>query len=139
MNLVRNIVIGTTVSATRAFSDGDVRTFAALTGDNNPVHLDEAFADTTRFGRRIVQGILASSMFSALIASDLPGAGAIYMEQSLAFKKPVYLDSEVTATLTVVEIPKPGIYRLSTTIVDAQGDIAITGHALVWHRAERRE
>jgi hypothetical protein len=71
-------------------TDEMIRSFAVLTGDNNPVHLDDTYAATTRFGRRIAHGMIAAGLISAMLANDLPGPGTVYLSQTLKFKAPVY-------------------------------------------------
>lgn len=119
----------------RSFSSGDVQSFANLSGDMNPIHLDMDYARTTPFGQPIVHGILAASLFSALIANDIPGTGSIYLHQDLDFKSPVFFDTEVIARVTVVSRrdDKP-IYELRTTCMDVNGKILIDGKALVLKR-----
>ncbi|MBU0511602.1 MAG: MaoC family dehydratase, partial [Chloroflexi bacterium] len=74
------IKIGDSASTTKTFTDSDVRTFAEISGDKNPIHLDEEYAVQTRFGRRLVHGILTSGMISALLGMQLPGPGSIYIK-----------------------------------------------------------
>ena len=81
---------GAKATRTQTITDEMVRSFATLTGDTNPVHLDEIYAATTRFGKRIAHGMLAASLISAALANDLPGPGTVYLSQSLQFKAPVY-------------------------------------------------
>ncbi len=85
----------------KTITDADIRTFAAISGDANPIHLDEDYAKTTRFGRRIAHGMLTASLISAVIGNDLPGVGSIYLSQTLTFKAAVYLDDTITATVEV--------------------------------------
>lgn len=125
--------IGDTASLRRSFTDEDVRLFAQVSSDHNPIHLDEAYAAQTQFKQRIVHGALVSSLFSALLGEQIPGHGAIYMAQSVQFKAPVYLDMEVIATVEITAInPKKPIVTLSTTCVDAQGKTLATGEAVLY-------
>ena len=73
--------------------------FADVSGDKNPIHLDEDFAEQTRFGKRIVHGMLIGSYFSAIIGNDFPGNGTIYLNQSMIFKNPIYYNSDVIIDL----------------------------------------
>ena len=124
--------IGDTASLTRKVMDPDIRAFAALSGDANPIHLDEAYAATTRFGRRIAHGMLGASLISAVIGNDLPGTGSIYLSQTLKFIAPVYLGDTVTARVTVTEIrdDRP-IVTLETICENHLGEILIKGEAIV--------
>lgn len=127
------IKVGDTASITRAFSEEDVRLYAELSTDKNPVHLDAEFAANTPFGERIVHGMLVGSLFSALLGQHLPGDGAIYMTQNQSFKAPVFLDMEVTATVEVTEVrtDKP-IVKLTTTCTDENGKVLISGEAVMF-------
>jgi len=127
-----HIKIGQTASVTKSFSANEVNAFAALSLDFNPVHLDAEYAKNTAFGQQIVHGMLVSSLFSGLLGKQLPGEGTIYLGQDLKFKKPIFIDQKVTATVEVIEIreDKP-IITLSTTCVNDQGKVLISGQAVV--------
>lgn len=129
----RELKVGDTASITRLFTDEDVRLYADLSTDHNPVHLDEDFAKQTQFGQRIVHGMLVSSLFSALLGEHLPGHGTIYMSQNIQFKVPVYLNTPVIATVEIVNIRegKP-IVTLQTTCVDEIGKLLVTGEAVMF-------
>ena len=126
------IRIGDKATVTRRFSEAEVAAFAGVSGDDNPVHLDDAFAKATPFGGRIAHGMLGASVFSALLGAEMPGPGTIYLGQTIKFKRPVYLDQEVVFTVEVIGIhdSKP-ILTLRTTCVDPAGEIAIDGEAVV--------
>ncbi len=95
---------GMSARLTRRLDEKAVRTFAALTGDVNPVHLDAAYAAETPFKRPIVHGMLTASLISAVLGTQLPGKGAIYVSQSIQFRAPVYVGDDVTAEVTVTAI-----------------------------------
>lgn len=126
------LTVGQKANRTQTITDEMVRTFAALTGDTNPVHLDDEFAATTRFGKRIAHGMLAVSIISAALANDLPGPGTVYLSQSVQFKAPVYPGDTVTATIEVkaVREDKP-IATLITTCVNQDNVMVIEGEAVV--------
>ena len=126
--------VGNRVSAVRTFTAEQVTGFAALSEDFNPVHLDAAYASSTPFGQRIVHGMFVSAMFSSLLAEKLPGPGTIYLGQELSFKKPVFFDERITATVEIVEIPKPGVFKLRTTCTKENGEVAIEGSAVVMNK-----
>lgn len=92
---------GQHVTLTKTFTDHDVERFIAITGDVNPLHVDDAFAATTRFGRRVLHGMLTASLFSTMVGMLLPGRGAIYRSQSLAFLRPVHAGDTVTVHFVV--------------------------------------
>ena len=92
---------GQSVALTKVVGESDIVAFAAVSGDDNPVHLDAAFAATTPFKERIAHGMLTASYISALIGTRLPGPGAIYVSQTLNFKRPVRIGDEVTAQVEI--------------------------------------
>ena len=100
---LEDLAVGMTASYRHTITDADVRTFADLTGDHNPLHLDEDFARTTRFKGRVAHGMLTASYFSTALAI-MPGPGTVYLSQSLAFKAPVRIGDTVEARVTVSEI-----------------------------------
>lgn len=127
------IKVGDSVSLRRTFGDADVRLFADLVGDHNPVHLDAEFAAGTQFKQRIVHGMLVSSLFSTLLGTQLPGHGAIYMGQDVKFKAPVYLDMEVIAKAEVKAVrPDKGIVTMGLSCEDNTGKTLITGEAILY-------
>ncbi len=124
--------VGDKASISKAFTAEEVEQFARLSLDANPLHLDEAAAAESIFGRRVVHGALVSSLFSALLGMKLPGEGTIYLGQKSSFKAPVYLDEEITATVEVTEIREAkGIAKLATTAVNSVGKTVIEGEAVV--------
>lgn len=124
--------IGDKASRSKTFSDGDVRAFARISGDTNPIHLDEDYAAQTRFGRRLVHGMLTASLLSATLANDLPGEGTIYMSQSLQFKAPVFVGDTITATVEVTAFrPERGIATLATSCTNQDSVVVLQGEAVV--------
>ncbi len=124
--------IGDTAAQTLVVSDEVVRRFSDLTGDRNPVHLDDTFAQRTRFGRRIAHGMLAASHISAVIGNTLPGPGTIYLSQTLQFVAPVFVGDTIKTMVTVKSIKegKP-IATLETICENQQGDAVLKGEAVV--------
>ena len=124
--------IGDSVQLTKTFGDTEIEKFAELTGDRNPLHMDAAFAAGTRFKRRIAQGILTASLISTCIGMQLPGTGAIYVDQTFRFVRPVYVGDTVTLTATVSHIceDKP-LLTLATIWTNQHGDKVIEGEARV--------
>lgn len=124
--------IGDTATRTKTITDEDVRAFAAVSGDENPLHLDEDFAANTRFGKRIAHGMLSASLISAVLANDLPGQGSIYMGQTLKFVAPVFIGDEITARVTVTSVrdDKP-IAKLETVCVNQHNEVVIKGEATI--------
>jgi len=97
---------GQHVTFTKTFTEEDVRRFVEITSDVNPLHVDETFAASTQFGRRVLHGMLTASIFSTMVGMLLPGTGAIYRSQSLTFLRPVYIGETVTAHFVVRSIDR---------------------------------
>ncbi len=129
---IDNYQIGQTASLKKAFSDEEVEAFSELTLDKNPIHLDEEYATQSRFGKRIVHGFLVGSLISAVFGTKLPGEGAIYLHQEMDFRKPVYHDDEITATVTITEINKEkSVLCFDTKCENQKGEIVIEGKAVL--------
>jgi len=113
-------------------SEEKVNKFADVTGDRNPVHIDEEYAKSTIFKQRICHGMLVSSCISNAIANDLPGPGTIYLSQTLSFKQPVFLDDIVTVSLEVTKIREDkNIMTIKTTCKNQNNVLVIDGEAVV--------
>lgn len=124
--------VGDSAEITKKITEADIEAFAEVTGDHNPIHLDETFAKTTRFGRRIAHGMLTASLISSVLANKLPGEGSVYLGQSLQFVAPVFPEDEVTARVTVKQVrdDKP-ILKLETICVNQRNETLIRGEATV--------
>jgi 3-hydroxybutyryl-CoA dehydratase len=123
---------GDKASRTTTITDEMIRLFAHLTGDTNPVHLDEAYAAGTRFGRRIAHGMIAAGLISATLANDLPGPGTVYLSQTLQFKAPVYPGDTITTTVEVKTArPDKPILTLATTCKNQSDVLVLEGEAVV--------
>lgn len=124
--------VGQKASLVKTFTDEDVRTFAKISLDTNPLHLSDEYAKTTIFGQRIVHGMLTSSLISAVIANKLPGEGTIYLGQELRFLAPVLLNDTITAEVEVAELREDKkIAKLNTICTNQDGKQVITGVATV--------
>lgn len=123
---------GDTAEVTKRITEADVQAFADVTGDHNPIHLDEEFAKTTRFGKRIAHGMLTASLISSVLANKLPGEGSVYLGQTLKFVAPVFPGDEITARVIVRETreDKP-IVKLETLCLNQNGETVIRGEATV--------
>jgi 3-hydroxybutyryl-CoA dehydratase len=124
--------VGDAAEISKTVTEEDVRAFAELTGDRNPVHLDEEYAAGTRFGRRIAHGMLGASLISAVLANELPGRGTVYLSQTLRFTAPVFLGDTVTARVVVKQVreDKP-IVTLETVCTNERGERVVEGEAVV--------
>jgi 3-hydroxybutyryl-CoA dehydratase len=123
--------VGQSSKLFRTVSAADVEAFARITGDTNPVHLDEAYAAGTRFHRRIAHGMLAASYVSALLGTQFPGPGTIYISQSLTFLRPVYLGDTLEVAVTVSKYrPDKAILTLETSVANQRGEKVVSGEAV---------
>ncbi|MCW7553167.1 MaoC family dehydratase [Endozoicomonas gorgoniicola] len=129
---IDQIVVGMSASYSQTITDADIKSYAGLSGDNNPVHMSSEYAEESRFGRRIAHGLFSAGFFSALFGTRLPGPGCVYVSQSLNFKRPVYMEDTVTATVTVteVDIKRQRIYF--DTICKVKNKVVIDGKAEIY-------
>jgi len=125
------LTTGQKASLQRRVEERDIRLFAAVSGDCNPVHLDAEFAAGTLFKERIAHGMFSGALISAAIACNLPGPGTIYLGQQLTFSRPVKLGDELTVELEVLEkLPKYRV-RLATRVFNQNGEQVVDGTAEV--------
>ena len=123
---------GDKASRITVITDEMIHSFAELTGDTNPVHLDDAYAAGTRFGRRIAHGMIPAGLISAALANDLPGPGTVYLSQTLQFKAPVYPGDTITTTVEVKTVrPDKPIATLVTICTNQEQKIVLEGEAVV--------
>ena len=128
---LEDLSVGMNATFAKTITEADIVMFAGASGDNNAVHINEEFAQTTPFKGRIAHGMLTASVISAAIAGRMPGPGTIYMGQNLRFKAPVRPGDTVHATVTVRELfPEKGRVAL-TTVCTVNGKVVIEGDALV--------
>ena len=131
--MVLSLQPGDKASRTTTITDELIHAFANLTGDYNPVHLDDAYAAGTRFRRRIAHGMIAAGLISTTLANDLPGPGTVYLSQTLQFKAPVYPGDTITTTVEVknVRADKP-IVTLATVCMNQNDVVVLQGEAVVF-------
>src|ERR671934_2593110 len=122
--------IGQRATRSLALTAEHVRTYAAITGDYNPLHFDEAFAAATKFGKLVVQGGLTTGLLHALVAMDLPGPGTVFLNQNWKFTAPVYIGDTITAEAEVLSVhaTKP-VTQLRVTVVRQSGEVVLEGEA----------
>ena len=126
------LVVGQAATMERTVTDGDVVAYAGITGDDNPVHLDEAAGARSRFGGRVAHGMLSAGYISAAIGTRLPGPGSIYLGQTLKFTAPVRIGDTVTTRVEVLElVPEKRRVKLATRCANQRGETVIEGEALV--------
>ncbi|WP_404362328.1 MaoC/PaaZ C-terminal domain-containing protein [Marinobacter sp.] len=122
---------GDVATYTRTLTEDELVLFAAVSGDVNPVHLDAAWAADSMFKERIAHGMWSGALISAALATVLPGPGTIYLEQSLAFKRPVKLDDTLTITLTVLKKEPKNRVTMGCDVRNQAGETVVTGEARV--------
>ncbi len=118
-------------SMTVKVTDKMVRQFAEMCGDFNPIHLDDEYANKTRFGRRIAHGMIVGALFSRAL-NETMGEGGIYLAQSMKFTNPVYIDDEITIELHVTNMRvERGLANVETLAKKSNGDICVKGEATI--------
>lgn len=123
---------GQSASFSRTITETDFVMFAGISGDYNPVHVDQEYAKDTRFGKRISHGLLTASLLSRLLGMHLPGVGSIYKSQTMQFKAPVFIGDTITATATVEEFNEErGKVTLLTECTNQHGEVVLTGTAVM--------
>lgn len=127
---VDQLSVGDSASLERTFSQDDIDAFARISGDDNPAHVDAAWADASIFGGRVAHGVLTAGLISAVLGTKLPGPGTIYMSQTLKWLAPVRPGDALTATVSVREIVG-GKRVVLDTVVTRGDDTVLTGEALV--------
>lgn len=128
-----SIEVGTTYTHEFSFTQDEVVRFAEVTGDKNPVHLDEAYAAGTMFKKPIMHGFLGGSVFSKVFGTLFPGEGTIYLKQSMAFMRPMFVNTVYEVKMTVKEVNKEKHRATVETIIadKSTGDVVINGEASV--------
>ncbi|MGC8704982.1 MAG: MaoC family dehydratase [Athalassotoga sp.] len=126
------IEIGQNFESDITVTDEMVKEFAKITGDNNPLHLDEEFAKKTQFGKRIAHGMLVASLISKVLGRDFPGPGTVYVSQFIQFRKPVYIGEDVKIRIEVKDKKVEKRRLILNTTVMAGGRAVITGEAEVY-------
>ncbi len=128
---IAELAVGMAAEASHAVTQDDIAGFAKVTGDDNPVHLDEAYAAQTMFKGRIAHGMLSAGFISAVLGTKLPGPGCIYMSQSLAFRAPVRPGDTVVTTVTVKEVMAEKRRVKLDTVCRVGDKVVLDGEALV--------
>jgi acyl dehydratase len=126
-----SLTLGQTASYQRTFTQQDFDRFSALSGDDNPIHVDPAFSARTRFGRTVAHGMFLYSCVSRALGSLMPGPGTLQLEQELKFPTPTYTGEAVQIRLEAADLLAPGLARLSTLVVRPSGELGLEGSTLV--------
>ncbi|MFO7876458.1 MAG: MaoC family dehydratase [Desulfovermiculus sp.] len=129
---IDELQVGERAEFSKTVSETDIYVYAGVSGDMNPAHINEPYAQQTMFKTRIAHGMLPAGFISAVLGTKLPGPGTIYLKQDLAFKAPVHIGDTVTATVEVVDInTEKRRVTLKTTCTNQEGTVVIDGQALV--------
>jgi len=132
VSLFMKVKLGDTFSTTREVTDELIRDFARLSGDYNPIHLDDRFARSTRFGQRIAHGMLNGAIISAVLGNEFEARKIVYLGQTMRFTAPTFIGDIITTTATVTGIrPDKQIITLSTECRKASGEVTVTGESKV--------
>lgn len=126
---LEDLKVGMSASYSKTITDADVVMFADLSGDNNPVHLNDEYAKTTMFKARIVHGMFNAALISAVLGTRLPGPGAIYIDQQIRFKAPVYIGDTVVASAEIEEINEERRRVKLKTVCKVNDKVVAEGYA----------
>lgn len=129
---IDKIHIGMRVSYSQTITDADIKAYAGLSGDHNPVHISEEYAEKSRYGRRLAHGLMSVGFFSALFGMRLPGPGCVYVSQNIKFKRPVYINDTVTAIAEVTNVCIKSKRVFFSTNCYVKNKIVITGDAEIY-------
>ena len=124
-------VVGQKVVLEKIFSLEEVVAYANVTGDDNPLHIDEEYAKGSRFGGNIVHGMFVMGVISKVLGTQLPGNGTIYLEQDIKFKRPVYVNKKVFIEVEITGIEDDKYIYLSTMVFDEERRCLVEGNAKV--------
>lgn len=125
------IQIGQSASVTKTISEHDVYTFAGITGDFNPAHVNAPYAERTFFKGRIAHGMLTASFISTVLGMYLPGTGTIFLSNTVNFLAPVHFNDTLTTTCEVIEKLEKNRIKLKATVTNQKGEVVLTGESLV--------
>lgn len=128
-----DIQVGMSAAFAKTITDADVLLFAGVSGDTNPININENFARKTRFGGRIAHGMLSASLISTVLGTKLPGPGCIYLSQTIHFTAPVRIGDTVEARVTVAEIIQEKRRILMRTECRVDDTVVVEGEALIWN------
>lgn len=126
---IEEIEIGMEASYSQTITDSDIKKFADISGDKNPIHMDEVYAKNSRYKKRIAHGLMSASYFSALFGTKIPGEGCVYVSQTINFKRAVYIEDTVIATVTVTKLDLTKKRVFFKTVCKVNNKIVIDGEA----------
>jgi len=129
---IKELTVGQTYEKTFTITAELIERFAEVTGDHNPIHLNEDYAAKSIFKQRVAQGMLQAGLLSGILGFHFPGVGTIYLSQTLKFIKPVFINDQITLRLEILEIiSEKNRVRLETRFSNQKGEAVISGEALV--------
>lgn len=131
-SVIESLEVGMTASYEQLITEADVSAFAGISGDNNPVHMSEEYAEASRYKKRIAHGLLSASFFSALFGTKLPGNGCVYVSQRLDFRRPVYIGDTVKAIIEITSIDKDKSRVFFRTSCVVRNKVVIDGDAEIF-------
>lgn len=129
---IEEIQIGMSATYSQTITDSDIKNFAGMSGDNNPVHMSDEYAESSRFKKRIAHGLMSASFFSSLFGTKIPGPGCVYVSQTLNFLRPVYLNDTVNASILVTSINLEKKRVFFDTICKVKNKKVISGKAEIY-------
>ena len=125
-----NLTVGQKATRSLTLTQDHVSGYAALTGDYNPLHFEESFAEKTRFGRPVVQGGLTTGLLHALVAMDMPGPGTVFLSQDWKFTAPVFIGDRITSNVEVLTVhDKKPVCQLKVEVTRQDGEVVLVGEA----------
>jgi 3-hydroxybutyryl-CoA dehydratase len=135
---IDELKVGDSAQISKSITETDINDFARVTGDFNPVHLDQAYAEKTMFKGRIAHGLLSVGLLSTVLGNILPGHGTIYLSQEVKFLAPVRIGDIITAQVEVLElIPEKNRAKFRTTCMNQDGKIVVDG--IAWAMPPKKE
>lgn len=135
---VNELKVGDSAEISKTITEADIQDFARVTGDFNPLHLDQAYAEKTIFKGRIAHGVLSIGLISNILGNILPGHGTIYLSQEVRFLAPVRIGDTITARVEVLEVvPDKNRVKFRTTCTNQDGKVVVDGTA--WAMPPRKE
>lgn len=129
---MKQFTVGMSESYEQTVTDADIKIFAGISGDRNPVHMSDEYAEASKFKKRIAHGLMSASYFSAIFGTKLPGNGCVYVSQNLKFRKPVYIGDTIKATVTIKEVNEKKRRLFFDTVCTVKNHIVISGEAEIY-------
>jgi phosphate acetyltransferase len=126
-----SITVGDKGTFEKVITEKDIFQFADVSGDFNPLHIDEEYAKKSRFGHRVAHGILMAAIISSVLGGELPGVGTIFVELHIRFLRPVFIGDVISANATVMEVVNPKRVRLMVACVNQHAEDVAIGNAIV--------